>query len=125
MADHETTLRAYVSQLEGLVRDLQEITEESQAILVAHRRSGGLTRAEVIEQLLELLDGDGWRRTELSRTRICADCRGGSSYSERLKAIKRKVQRSRLKQRETAADFHDRKATAAKRRKRPVNTSAS
>jgi hypothetical protein len=111
MAEHADTLRAYIHQLRNLVAELQEITEHSRAILSAHRRAGGLTRAELVEQLTQVLEGDEWRRTQELRNRICEDCHKDTTSKHRHHTVMQKAKHSRMKQREALAASFGRKRT--------------
>jgi len=117
MAEHHETIRAYVAQLQGLVAELQEIAEQSRAILSAHRRPGGITKTELVEQLMQLLEGEQWRRAEELRNKICAGCHKGTAGKHRLKAISRQAKRTRLEKREALAGSFNRKATSARARR--------
>jgi hypothetical protein len=118
MAAHADTLRTYIAQLEKLVSELQEITDQSRAILSAQRRAGGLTKAEAVDQLRQLLKGEGSRRAEELRNKVCVEDPKGTNCL-RLKAIQQKAKRSRADQRETATISFSQKSTA-KRLKRPT-----
>jgi hypothetical protein len=111
MAEHADTLRTYIAQLKELVSELQEITAHSRAILSAQRRAGGLTKAEAVDQLVQLLEGERWQRAEELRNRICVECHKGTNGKRRLKAIQQKAKRSRAEQRETATTSFSRRST--------------
>jgi hypothetical protein len=93
MAEHDAKLQTYVAQLKELVTELDDLVEQSQAILAAQLSPEGISEHEAINQLLGMLDGPDWRQVEERRKRVCKECRKGTSFHARLDKVQDEAER--------------------------------
>ena len=96
MAEHDAKLQTHLAQLKELVADMDDLIEQSQAILAAQLPPDGISEHEAINQLLGMLDGPDWREVEEKRKRLCADCRKRMSFHARLDRVQSAAERSKL-----------------------------
>ena len=97
MAEHDAKLQSYLGELKELVTEMDDLIEQSQAILAAQLLPDGISEHEAINQLLDMLDGPEWLVVEEKRKRLCLECRKGTSSHARLDRVQEEAARDREK----------------------------
>jgi hypothetical protein len=119
MAQHDAKLQHHLANLRELVAEMDDLLEQSQAILAAQLSPDGISEQEAIDQLLGIFGGPHWREVDEKRKRLCKECRKGTSFHARLDRGQTAAESERQ---EAAARRRTSVAEAPKRRGRATGT---
>ena len=119
MAQHDAKLQHHLANLRELVAEMDDLLEQSQAILAAQLSPDGISEQEAINQLLGIFGGTQWREVDEKRKRLCKECRKDTSFHARLDRVQTAAESDRQ---EAAARRRTSAAEAPQRRGRATGT---